>query len=81
MSHPPNRTNLPPAKSPEEYEREIETILASVGQVWKSAYNIGYADKSCGKKFEHSPNPYPLNVPNPLYRLESMMRVRETKDN
>jgi hypothetical protein len=30
MSHAPNRTNLPPAKSPAEYEMEIEKLRAAL---------------------------------------------------
>lgn len=30
MSHKPNRTNLPPAKSAEEYERELAAIRARI---------------------------------------------------
>ena len=30
MSHPPNRTNLPPTKGAEEYEREITRLKAEI---------------------------------------------------
>ncbi len=36
MTHKPNRTNLPPAKSADEYEREIAALQAKVEELEKS---------------------------------------------
>ena len=33
MTHKPNRTNLPPAKSADEYEREIAALQARVEEL------------------------------------------------
>ena len=56
--NPPNRTNLPPTRSAEEYEAEIERLVRERSEAWSSAYTIGYADKACGEKLGHTPNPF-----------------------
>ena len=45
-----------------DWEARQAAIREAKRKAWKSAYAVGYADKSCGEKHGHTPNPYSPEV-------------------
>ena len=65
MTHKPNRTNLPPAKSADEYERELAALRARVEELegaresaWNDGWRVGAKDANELKGI--STNPFTL---------------------